>query len=107
MEGFSDHQPYFLCLNNLNAHNKYNKNTCTAQIRLTTENVEKFKDELLSNNTMDKLDKRTNANPNLNYNVLMLTIENAKEKHLLTKLANNFNKYKHKKCSLHGLPQVY
>ena len=65
---FSDHQPYFTCLDLTSNHVKppWLINICKQD----QENILSFKNDLLSVNLLDNLDLNPSANPNDNYNEL-------------------------------------
>ena len=91
---FSDHQPYFTCLDLTSHHVKPPRliNIC----KQNEENILSFKHDLLSVNLLDNLDLNPLANPNDNYNELDNIIQTVKNKHFLRNTIK-YNKYKHKK----------
>ena len=91
---FSDHQPYFLCLNKVG--HKHDKDTAYVVKRHSPKDYENFTEEIKKCNVFDQLDKNPNANPNANFNMLNRVIMDAKDKHLSRKLVK-FNKHKHRK----------
>ena len=76
---FSDHQPYFTCLDLTSHHVKPPRliNIC----KQNQENILSFKNDLLSVNLLDSLDLNPFANPNDNYNELDKIIQTVKNKH--------------------------
>ena len=93
----SDHLPYFISMNNVNI--KQNKTKRIIKIKQQNEsNVAKFKAEMSHANLDSKLDLCIDADPNINYDILELTITDAANKHLPTK-AIKVNKHKHKKSN--------
>ena len=91
---FSDHQPYFIILQNL--QEKYHTPRYVEVNRNNTQSLLNFKNELtllLDNNVfLNDL----NQDPNNNYNILHTILQEAKDKHMPTKFVR-YNKYKHKK----------
>ena len=80
----SDHLPYFISMNNVNI--KHNNTKRIIKIKQQNEsNVAKFKAELSHAYLYSKLDLRKDADPNINYDILELTITDAANKHLPTK----------------------
>ena len=78
---------------------KHNKTKRIIKIKQQNEsNVAKFKAEMSHANFDSKLDLRIDADPNINYDILELTITDAANKHLLTKTIK-VNKHKHKKSN--------
>ena len=96
----SDHQPYFTCLDYLKL-----KYTPPKFIKITThsdEAIDKFKLYLSQQNIMSKLDSL--SDPNLNYEILLRTVENGLNLHLPERLVR-FSRQKHKisKWITHGV----
>ena len=58
--------------------------------------MHKVKNEIMSYDAYNKLNKNPNADRNLNYDIIFNDMVRAKDKHMPTKLVK-FNKYKHKK----------
>ena len=91
----SDHLAYFISMNNVNI--KHNNTKRIINIKQQNEsNVAKFKAEIFHAELYSKLDLRIDADPNINYDILELTITDAANKHLPTKTIK-VNKHKHKK----------
>ena len=91
---FSDHQPYFICLNTISYEGPPPK-----YIKVTTQSYEaisNFANEIINSDILERLNKTSNADPNTNYNILHDSIERAKEAHLPDKIVK-FKKHKHKK----------
>ena len=76
---FSDHQPYFTCLDLTSHHVKQPRliNIC----KQNQENILSFNNDLLSVNLLDNLDLNPLANPNDKYNELDNIIQTVKNKH--------------------------
>ena len=91
---FSDHQPYFMCLNTI-LSNKQNPKFIKCKIN-SQESVKKVVQELELMNITDKLNLDKNCDPNTNYNLLSKILNEVLNKHMPNKLVR-FNKYKHKK----------
>ena len=80
----SDHLAYFISINNVNI--KHNNTKRIINIKQQNEsNVAKFKAEISHADFYSKLDLRIDADPNINYDILELTITDAANKHLPTK----------------------
>ncbi len=90
----SDHQPYFTFLNNLSQH-KLQQIFIKNNIR-SSEAMSNFENEL--RNMRNKIDNSPTADPNSNYSIIHKIIENAKNKHISSKIVK-FNKRKRKKVS--------
>jgi len=91
---FSDHQPYFTFLNDI-----FHNDTPPKFIKINTnspESIEKFQNELIAANILNKIDSNHTADPNLNYNILYDILDLAKNNCLPSKKIK-FNKHKHKK----------
>ena len=91
---FSDHQPYFMILNNV-----YTKEPPIKYITVTkndSESICKFKEELSTSLNETLFNVNLDQDPNINYNKLSDLIQNAKNKHMPTKRVK-FKKSKHKK----------
>ena len=91
---FSDHQPYFTLLNNFITHNQ--TPTYVTINKQDDVSTSKFQNELLNSNEINNLDINPNLDPNINYNVLHKSIQDAKEKHMPIRQVK-YNKYTHKK----------
>ena len=91
----SDHLAYFISMNNVNI--KHNNTKRIINIKQQNEsNVAKFNAEIFHADFYSKLDLRIDADPNINYDILELTITDAANKRLPTKTIK-VNKHKHKK----------
>ena len=91
---FSDHQPYFMCLNTPLKEEiriKFIKIKNNSPINIT-----KFKDGLKSSIKLKEIKHNVNTNPNISYNILCTEISKNMEKHMPDKLVK-FNKHKHKR----------
>ncbi len=93
---FSDHQPYFILLNNVQT-----RESPPVFVKVTKQDNESrhnFDNELLTSNELFTLPDSLNDNPNNSYNILHQVIQNAKTKHtsMPTKFVK-YNKYKHKR----------
>ena len=78
----SDHLPYFISMNNVNI--KHNTKRIIKIKQQNESNVAKFKVEISHADLYSKLDLRKGADPNINYDILELTITDAANKHLPT-----------------------
>ena len=81
---FSDHQPYFICLNTISYEAPPPK-----YIKVTTQSYEaisNFANEIINAAILERLNKTSNADPNTNYNILHDSIEMAKDAHLPDKI---------------------
>jgi hypothetical protein len=91
---FSDHQPYFIILNNV-----LTKDSPPVYVRITkqdSETTQKINQEILTSEKLINLKSDLKENPNKTYNILHSVIQDAKNKHMPSKLIK-FTKYKHKK----------
>ncbi len=91
---FSEHQPYFILLNNI-----LTKDSPLENVKITkqdNEAIQKFHNEILTSDKLINLKSDLNEYPNNTYNILHSVIQDAKDKHIPTKLIK-YNKYKHKK----------
>ncbi len=91
---FSDHQPYFILLNNVQM-----RDSCPVFVKVTKRDNESrhyFYNELLTSNELLTLSDSPNENPNNTYNILHQVIQNVKTKHMTSKFVK-YDKYKHKK----------
>ncbi len=91
---FSDHQPYFLCLNSIKCSDPPPKYVKVRQNKQA--NIENLINDLQSRQIQDMLNQNPSADPNKNYDVLNSVLEEAMSKHLPTKTVK-YNKHKHKK----------
>ena len=90
---FSDHQPYFTILKNIN--HKDHKPKYTKIVKQDMESIQNFHGEIQNALDHANLNNDLDTDPNLNYNTLHEIIQQAKLKHMPIKLVK-FNKYKHK-----------
>ena len=90
---FSDHQPYFTILKNIN--HKDHKPKYIKIVKQDTESIQKFQKEIQNALEHANLDRDLNSNPNLNYSTLHEIIQLAKHKHMPVKWVK-FDKHKHK-----------
>ena len=91
---WSDHQPYFTCLNSL-----IQKNSLPKFIKLKKEHpeaIEKLRTELAQISFTDKLNIDPMADPTHNLTIFNNILAEAKDKHIPCKLVR-FNKHKHKR----------
>ncbi len=92
---FSDHQPYFIHLNNVQI-----RDSLPVFVKVTKQDNESrhnFYNELLTSNELLTLQDSLNENTNnTSYIILHQVIQNAKTKHMPSKFVK-WNKYKHKK----------
>ncbi len=80
MKTFSDHQPYFLLLNNIQL-----KTDTPRFIRINQEDQESiqiFQHEVLNSIPLINLNENPKNDPNINYNILHNVIQNAKSIHM-------------------------
>ena len=84
-----------MSINNVNIKHNDTKRIITIK-QQNESNVAKFKAEISHADFYSKLDLRIDADPNINYDILELTITDAANKHLPTKTIK-VNKHKHKK----------
>jgi hypothetical protein len=90
----SDHQPYFILLNNIST-----KDSPPVYVKITkqdNETIQKFHNEILTSDKLINLNSDLKEDPNKTYSVLHDVIQDAKNKHMPTKLIK-YNKYQHKK----------
>ena len=93
---FSDHQPCFTFLNNVQLKDKPPK---YITIRIQSEQaISNFLHDIISSDVYNNLNQSPTADPNVNYNMLHDVIKLAKDKHMPYKTVK-FNKYKHKKST--------
>ncbi len=91
---FSDHQPYFILLNNIQLETdtprfiKINKQD--------QESIKTFQHEILNSSLLINLHDNPTSDPNINYNIFHNIIQNAKNPCMPEKVVK-FNKYEHKK----------
>ena len=92
MSNISDHQPYFIVLEQISPKTVLiiNKNTPAA--------TKHFYDAVVQANIYEKLNKDTLSDPNSNYDLLENILCNLYDKHFPNKLVK-FKKYKHKKST--------
>ena len=87
---FSDHQPCFTFLNNVQLEDKPPK---YITIRIQSEQaISNFVHDITSSDVYNKLNQSPTADPNVNYNMLHDVIKLAKDKHMPYKTVK-FNKY--------------
>ncbi len=92
---FSDHQPYFIILNNINhTHHspKYIKKT-----KQDKQSIQKFHQEIIHLLAYRNLNNDITKDPNINYNILHNIIQYDKVKHMPQKVVKLI-KHKHKMC---------
>ncbi len=98
---FTDHQPYFILLNNIQL-----KTYTPRFIRINQqdqESIKNFHNEVLNSIPLINLNENPKNDPNINYNIFHNVNQNAKSIHMSPKIVK-FNKYKHK--SQNGLLRV-
>ncbi len=91
---FSDHQPYFILLNSI-----LTKDSPPVYLKITKQDkkaMQNFYNEILTSDKLINLKCDLKEDPNNTYNVLHNVIQDAKNKHMPSKLIK-CNKYKHKK----------
>ena len=93
---FSDHQPCFTFLNNVQLKDKPPK---YIAIRIQSEQaISNFVHDITSSDVYNKLNQSPTADTNVNYNMLHDVIKLAKDKHMPYKTVK-FNTYKHKQST--------
>ena len=93
LKQFSDHQPYFLCID---IKQQYLANPKMIKVcNQSIENLKQFYEDLQQKDMMSIIDQNPNTDPNLNYDALSSMINNSREKCIPTKFVK-FKKYKHK-----------
>ena len=93
---FSDHQTCFTFLNNVQLKDKPPK---YITIRIQSQQaISNFVHDITSSDVYNKLNQWPNADPNVNYNMLLEVIKLAKDKHMPYKTVK-LKKYKHKKST--------
>ncbi len=81
---FSDHQPYFILLINI-----LTKDSPPVHVKITkqdNESIQSFHNEILTSDKLINLNSDIIKDPNNAYNALHGVIQNAKNKHMPTKL---------------------
>ena len=94
LEKLSDHQPYFTVLNNISL-----KDPPPKFVRVITKDkasIDNFNQAIMNSDKLNHLDTNPKQNPNINYNILHQTVQEAKNVHLPEKMVK-FDKHKHKK----------
>ena len=90
---FSDHQPYFIIMDT-----SLKKQYPTKFIEINIQNKKamlKVKEDLISTKIYENLDISPKADTNRSYKIILDEINQAKNKHMMSKLVN-LNKYKHR-----------
>ena len=102
IDTFSDHQPYFISIEGDNSYIKQPKYIKVSN--QSPENINKFKNELISADILGNIDQNPEADPQINYDTMSSNIETNKDKCLPCK-NKKFNFLKHKKNSWisHGI----
>ncbi len=90
---FSDHQPYFTILKNIN--HKDHKPKYIKIAKQDMESIETFHDEIQNALNHTNLNRNLDTDPNLNYNSLHEIIQQTKLKHMPIKPVK-LDKHKHK-----------
>ncbi len=93
---FSDHQPYFILLNNI-----LTKDSPPVYVKITKQDIESihnFYNDILTSDKLINLKSDLHEDGNNTYNVLHNVIQDAKNKYMPTKLIK-YNKYKHNKST--------
>ena len=96
IDKFSDHQPYFISIEGNHSYNKQPKYIKVSN--QSPENIEKFKNELISADILGNIDQNPEADSQINYDTMSSIIEKNKDKFLPCKNMK-FNSRKHKKNS--------
>ena len=94
MSGVSDHLPYFICFDNFTKRKTSNTKFVKCKIN-KPEAIEAFLNELKSTDIYARLDHSLESGPDPNYEKMIKTITELKEKHLPYKFVK-FNKHRHK-----------
>ena len=99
---FSDHQPYFILLDNIIV-----TDPPPVFVRITKQDKDSiinFQNEISGSDELNTLIENLMVDPNINYNTLYKVLQNAKNKHMPSKVVK-YNKYKHKKSNwiTHGI----
>lgn len=94
IDKLSDHQPYFTVLNSISF--KDPPPLYVKEIKQDKDSINNFHQALSSSTCLNSLNKTLTQDPNINYNILHETIQNAKNIYLPEKIVR-YNKYKHKK----------
>ncbi len=91
---FSNHHPYFILLNSI-----LTKDSPPVYVKITKQDndaIQTFYNEILTSDKLINLKSDIKEDPNNIYNISHSVDQDAKNKHMLTKLIK-YNKYKHKK----------
>ncbi len=94
IKAFSDHQPYFILLNTI-----LTKDSPPVYVKITKQDnqaIQNFYNEILTSDRLININNALIEDPNNTYNVLHIVIQDAKNKHMPSKLIK-FSKYKHKR----------
>ena len=94
MSGISDHLPYFICFDNFTKCKASSTKFVKCKVN-RPEAIEAFLNELKSKNLYNELDHSLESGPDQNYDKMIKTITELKEKHLPYKFVK-FNKHRHK-----------
>ena len=95
LKKFSDHQPYFICLNPILHREPPPKYIKVAKHRLDA--YENMLSDLIRQDIPNKLNKDPNANPSANLDILCNIFDKLKSKYFPVVVKKN-NKHKYKKC---------
>ncbi len=90
----SDHQPYFIILNNVNIRD--HPPICVRTNKQDKESMQNFHNEILTSNELNSLNKNLTEDPNTTYNILHNVNQSAKHRHMSYRFTK-FSKYKHRK----------
>ena len=97
MSNISDHQPYFIVLDQIKSE-QISPKTVLIINKNTPAATKHFYDAVVQANIYEKLNKDTLSDPNSNYDLLENILCNLYDKHFPTKLVK-LKKYKHKKST--------
>ena len=92
IDTFSDHQPYFISIEGNHSYNKQPKYIKVSN--QSPENIEKFKNELISADILGNIDQNPEADPQINYDTMSSIIEKNKDKFFPCKNIQSFRKMK-------------
>lgn len=90
----SDHFPYFVSLSITRTKNKQTPKLVKQKLN-SPNAIDDLKNELINNDITKELHQDLNTDPNINYEIFIKRLKDAKDKHIPTKMVK-FNKHKHK-----------
>ena len=92
----SDHQMYF-CIMIENFRKSASQKKFIELEVFNDESIEKFQNEITNLEMHNQLDANINTNPNDNYKIVSISLQNAKKTKHISKRIVKFNKCRHKK----------